>query len=107
MEKVILVIIFITGLKHSIEQWKLVIIDLRAVIFMRKRGFHPNDFILCNCDKCKNNSESEKEKSQKETYNSHLKNLLDNAVNAFNYAVLLSSLTLLSIYIYFQLTFNF
>lgn len=107
MEKIFLVIIFITGLQHSVEQWKGIFPVLRQLIAIRRRGFHSDDYSVCICDKCKNRSGDELEAANKEHYNNDLIEIEKLARSQIIYALFISGITLILLYTILKLTFNF
>lgn len=107
MEKIILAFIFLGGLRHITEQWKIVNIMLKKYSNIRKRGFHPVDYPICFCGECEKHSMEEKEQTQREHYVIVIKNMAKGTFNQLNYTVFVSGITLLSIYIFLKLTFNF
>lgn len=107
MEKIILAFIFLGGLRHSIEQWKVTFKSYMHFKNILNRGYHPGDYIICTCGKCESHSAEEIEESQKQQYELHKKEIAKNISDLLYYTVFVSGITTLSIYIFLKLTFKF
>ncbi|GEM_PF-5020905 len=102
MEKIFLIIIFIAGLYHSVEQWKGIHPILMQLIAIHKRGYHPGDYPFCVCEHCKNLTGKELEEMNKKHYVDDLTNVLKSVVSQMIYAIFISGLSLIILFIIFN-----
>ncbi|MDO9186944.1 MAG: hypothetical protein Q7W13_13100 [Bacteroidia bacterium] len=102
MEKIILIIIFIAGLYHSVEQWKNIVPIILQVIALRKRGYHPEDYPYCVCERCKDLPGEEKQEANKKHYTDDLANVVKSVVSQLIYAIFTSGLSLIILFIIFN-----
>lgn len=107
MQKTLLIIIFITGLKTAIAEWKIAYQHLIGLYVFQKRGFHPSDFLTYDCENMKHQTEDEILSEQKKDYNFMLKNIKQNTTYSIVYCIFITCVTLLSLYNYLQLTIKF
>lgn len=102
MEKIFLVIVFMAGLKHSVNQWQYIYGTLIELSIIKKRGYNSTDYPDCLCDACKNKSQEEKEKHKENNFNADYELLVTTITDATTYGIFITGITLIILHIIFN-----
>lgn len=100
--KFFLIIVFIAGLKHSIDQWLHIYGNLFELGNIYRRGYNPNDYPDCTCDSCKNFSQAEKEEHKENNYNADVALLVKTIKECIAYALFITGIILIILYLIFN-----
>jgi len=111
MEKILLISMFITGLKTSVSHWRQTLLILKKLLLLRHRGFHPSDYPVMptsfNGKDWVTDPDIDVLKIQKETHAAYISSVTEHAISTLNYTLFITCITIAPLYIYLKLTFNF
>ncbi len=107
MEKIILIVIFIGGLRTTIEEIKIVYRMLVNLARLKKIGFHPSDFPVCDCESCKAQKAEDKEDYQQKMFDSYVELESKQVYNNLFYTIFVAGITVFSLLTYLHLIINF
>ena len=100
--KIFLIIVFIAGLKHSIDQWFHIYGSFFELGNIYRRGYNPNDYPDCECDSCKNLSQTEKEEHKENNYNADVALLVKTIKECIDYALFITGIIIIILYLLFN-----
>lgn len=104
MKHAALSLIFIAGLRISINDWKQTIKSYRQYREVLKRGFHPSDYLMgCSCGNC---TPEELEDNKKDIYRNNINDLAKGVSIYLHQSIFHSGISLIVLYIIIQLTIN-
>lgn len=102
MEKIFLVIVFVAGLYHSVEQWKGLRIYLTQLIAIHKSRYSQEDPPDCHCSNCKGFTEEQKKETRQTRYEDAWNSVLKASISHVIYAIFVSGLSLIILFIIFN-----
>lgn len=104
MKHTVLSIIFIAGIRISINDWKHTIESYKRYREALSRGFNPLDYAVgCSCGEC---APEELEESKKDLYADYINNLAKNVSVQLHQSIFHSGISLMILYFIIQLTLN-
>lgn len=108
--KIILLIIFFSGSRAAVFDWKQSYYQCLEYYKALRRGFNPVDYlhpaITCTCGKCKNLTGDDLLTRQKEAHNEMMKDLREQIIVNVMHTIFSTGIVIAALYYYLLLTLN-